>query len=495
MLPTHFGDELIGFCFRALYRANRLGGVCGQISGTRFLTQTATKPQTNPTPQQVQGDIFSIDPKGTERKDALLVQLNFLWDRRRVIRRAALIGLLFGIALAYVIPARYESTTQLMPPDNQSSSGMAMLAALSAKTTSGLAPLAGDLLGMKSSGALFVGILRSSTVEDRLIDRFKLQHVYRARYEEDARKKLAENTGIVEDRKSGIISITVTDHDPKRATAIANAYDQELNQLVAELSTSSAHRERVFLQERLLGVKRDLDQASEDFSQFASKNKTIDIKEEARAMLQGAATIEGQLIAAESQLKGLQAIYTDNNVRVRAVQGRITELRHQMDKLGGSAQDQNKVGASANSGDSTHPSLQSLPLLGVTYADLYRRMQIQEAVYESLTQQFELAKVQEAKETPSVKVLDPATVPQRRSFPPRLLIMFLCAFVALMATASFLIGRQRWMAINPDDSTKLLAQQVFQTMNATMPWAPPNGSRLQAWTNRAWVRLVSRKAP
>ena len=133
-------------------------------------------------------------------------------------------------------------------------------------------------------------------------------------------------------------------------------------------------------------------------------------------MLQGAATIEGQLIAAESQLKGLQAIYTDNNVRVRAVQGRITELRHQMDKLGGSAQDQNKVGASANSGDSTHPSLQSLPLLGVTYADLYRHMQIQEAVYESLTRQFELAKVQEPKKLQRQGARS-RHGPQRRSFP------------------------------------------------------------------------------
>jgi capsule polysaccharide export protein KpsE/RkpR len=237
-------------------------------------------------------------------------------------------------------------------------------------------------------------------------------------------------------------------------------------------------------------VKRDLDQASQDFSQFASKNKTIDIKEEARAMLQGAATIEGELIAAESQLKELQAIYTDNNVRVRSVQARITELRHQMERLGGPASE--KAGSSADSADSTHPSLRNLPLLGVTYADLYRRMQIQEAVYESLTQQFELAKVQEAKETPSVKVLDPATVPEHKSFPPRLMIMFLCTFSAVLATAVFLMGKERWGEIDPDEPGKLFAQEVFQSLNAEMPWAPPNGSPVQAWTNRVWVRFVSK---
>jgi capsule polysaccharide export protein KpsE/RkpR len=434
------------------------------------------------------GDVLTLPPS---LKDSIFAHLNFLWARKRFIQRAALIGLVAGLLFAFAIPKRYESTTQLMPPDTQSGSGLAMLAALSSKSSAGgLAPLAGDLLGMKSSGALFVGILRSATVEDRLVDRFNLREVYGARYQQDARNALADKTSINEDRKSGIISITVTDHDPKRAAALANGYVEVLNRLVSELSTSSAHRERVFLEERLTGVKHDLDQASQDFSQFASKNKTIDLKEEGRAMLQGAATIEGQLIASESELKGLQAIYTDNNVRVRAVQARIAELRQQMEKLGGSSSE--KVGPAP--ADSTHPSLSTLPLLGVTYADLYRRVQIQEAVYEALTQQYELAKVQEAKETPSVKPLDPANFPEHKSYPPRLLIALSCMLVAILATSFYLIGQERWRAIDPDDSGKLFAQQVFQSVNATMPWSPPNGSPVQAWTHRVWIKLVSKKS-
>lgn len=454
------------------------------------MTQTAAKPQPDPAPQQVQVEVFSDEFAETGVQHAAFFRLDSLWKQRRLVQRATLAGLLVGTLLAFTLPRRYESTTQLMPPDNQSNSGMAMLAALSAKTGGGLAPLAGDLLGIKSSGALFIGILRSRTVLDRLIDKFDLRHVYGTRYEHEARTKLSENTAISEDRKSGIISISVTDHDPKRAAAIAHAYVKELNQLVAELSTSSAHRERVFLEERLTGVKRDLDQASQDFSQFASKNKTMDLKEEARAMLQGAATIEGELIAAETELKGLQATYTDNNVRVRSVQARIAELRRQMEKLGGPAPE--KAGLSPESSESTHPSLRNLPLLGVTYADLYRRMQIQEAVYESLTQQYEFAKVQEAKETPSVKVLDPAAVPEHKSFPPRLLIMFLCTFFALVAASVFVVGRERWAEVDSQEPGKRLAQEVFQTLNAKMPWAPPNGSRIQSWTNRVWVRFVSR---
>jgi uncharacterized protein involved in exopolysaccharide biosynthesis len=447
------------------------------------LTQTATKTRPEIAPKQVQMDLLSDEPN---LKDSIFAHLNFLWGCRRLLQRVALFSLLAGLLIAFLIPKRYESTTQLMPPDTQSNSGLAMLATLSSKTSvGGLAPLAGDLLGMKSSGALFVGVLRSTTVEDRLVDRFNLRHVYGARYQQDARKTLAEKTNLNEDRKSGIISITVTDNDPNRAEAIANGYVEVLNQSIANLSTSSAHRERVFLEERLTAVKRDLDQASRDFSQFASKNKTLDLKEEGRAMLQGAATIEGQLIAAESELKGLQAIYTDNNVRVRAIQARIAELRQQMDKLGGSSATQTT--------DSTHPTLSTLPLLGVTYADLYRRVQIQEAVYEALTQQYELAKVQEAKETPSVKQLDPANFPEHKSYPPRLLIAISCMTVALFATSVYLLGLEHWRAIDSHDSGKLFAQQVFRSVNATMPWAPPNGSPVQAWTNRIWTRLFSSK--
>jgi uncharacterized protein involved in exopolysaccharide biosynthesis len=446
--------------------------------------QAATKQQSGPVPERVQRDGL------TDPRQVVFARLRSLWNRRRVLQKAAMVGLIVGGLLAFSIPKQYESTTQLMPPDNQSTSGAAMLAALSSKTGNAFGPLAGDLLGVKSSGALFVGILRSRTVQDRLIEQFNLRKVYGARYEQEARNRLSQNTGISEDRKSGIITITVTDEDPNRAAAIAHSYVDDLNVLSAELSTSAAHREKVFLEERLTSVKRDLDQASQDFSIFASKNKTVDLKEEARAMLQGAATIEGQLIAAESELKGLQAIYTDNNVRVRSVQARIGELHRQMEKFGGPAS--GKPGAQTDSAESTHPSMTNLPLLGVTYADLYRRMQIQETVYESLTQQFELAKVQEAKETPSVKVLDPAVVPELKSFPPRLRIMLLCTMLAVMAAILFLWGKERWKEIRPEEPGKLLAEEILQTVNAKMPWSPPNGSRFQAWTNRVWIRIVSR---
>lgn len=469
--------------------------------------QYATKTQkqlADPGPLEERSVEDFVSPNSVELEPGIdvVAKARTLWDERLLISRIVLACLLGATLVAFLLPKRYNATSKLMPPDNQSNSGLAMIAAMATKNTSapsGLGSVAGDLLGMKSSGALFLGILGSETVQDRITDRFDLRKVYGFKYREDVRKKLNSRTAFEEDRKSGIISLTVADRDPQRAAAMAGAYVEELNKLVAQLSTSSAHKERVFLEERLVAVKRDLDQASQDFSQFSSKNKTLDIKEEARAMLQGAATLEGQLIALESQLRGLQAIYTDNNVRVRSVQARIAELHKQLDTIGGPSGPapgaptaSGKTDSSAQSqpaSQSQFPSIRNLPILGATYADLYRRMTIQEAVYEALTQQYELAKVQEAKEIPSVKVLDAPLIPERKSFPPRLLIIVAGGFLGFIAACVFVFGKEHWSEVDSAEPGKVLVTEVLQTVNAQMPWAPPSGPGFQENAHRVWTRL------
>jgi capsule polysaccharide export protein KpsE/RkpR len=436
------------------------------------------------TEESVDEELFSA-----EIRAKAVGYLRLLWGDRRFLGWVLAIGLAVGCLIAFAIPARYESTVQLMPPDSQSTTGAAMLAAVTAKAgATSLGSFAGDLLGVKSSGALFVGVLSSRTVQDRLIERFQLKRIYSVNLEEDARKKLAERTILSEDRKSGIIDISVTDRDPGRAAAIAQAYVEELNQLVTELSTSGAHRERVFLEERLRAVKKDLDDASVKFSQFASKNAAIDIKEQGRAMMDAASRLQGEKIAAESELKGLEQIYMPNNVRVRAVQAQISELQHQLEELGGKATEAGQTPALAP--NTLYPSIRELPVLGVTWADLYQRTKIEETVYEALTQQYELAKVQEAKETPSVKVLDPARLPERKSFPPRTLITGVVTLLFLGIAVIGLIVRTQWDETDANDPGKLFAQEVFQSVKQYMPWATPYGSRFQALAEKIRVRRV-----
>jgi capsule polysaccharide export protein KpsE/RkpR len=406
-------------------------------------------------------------PAATEQ--SILGYLEILWSQRRLLFTVGLYALLFSILVAFLIPKRYESTTRLMPPDSASSSGLAMAAAaMTGSAGAGLGGLANDVLGLKSTSDVFVGVLASRTVQDKLIQQFNLQKLYGDGRMEDTRKDLAAHTSVSVDRKSQIISIMVIDHSPERAAAIAQAYVVELNRLVAELSTSSARRERIFLEDRLRTADIDLKAAEKEFSEFASKNAAIDVKEQGKAMVEAAATLQGELIVAQSQYQALRQIYTDQNSRVRSVKARVDELQRQLEKLGGKGESDTSA-LTASGGDAAmYPSIRRLPLLGVTYADLYRRTKIQEAVLETLTREFEMAKVQEAKEIPVVKVLDPPYVPDKKSYPPRLLIIFVCTACILAVAVVFLILQNIWNLTDPRDERKVFAQEVFGTVFGTV---------------------------
>lgn len=458
------------------------------------MTRAATKSQPELLPDTVTAELPIPEVQVEDAQAWNVARLRLLWGRRRLLIRATLAGLVASSLGALLLPNQYTSTTRLMPPDTQGTSGMAMMMAAVATRGSGsnLGSMAGDLLGMKSNGALFVGVLKSQTAQDRVVQQFDLRKVYRMRLTTDARLRLDDNTSIVEDRKSGIITVNVTDHNPQRATAIAAAYVDQLNILVAQLSTSAAHRERVFLENRLKVVKQELDDASNQLAQFSSKNNTLDIKDEGKAMLDTAALLAGQLVAAQSQLEGLRQIYTDNNSRIQSLNARVVELRRELEKLSGfsekSGEGPSKIQGSL--GDIPYPTIRNLPLIGVQYADYYRHAKIQETVYELLTQQYELAKVQEAKETPSVKVLDPATVPEKKSSPHRLIIALIGTFLGFAGAALWVSGSKRWDDIDSRDPRKIFVLEVAGTVKAQAPWAAPNGNGTSTRAQKVWNRLA-----
>lgn len=398
--------------------------------------------------------------KELEREEArcrLARNVRTVWSQRTFLVRLSVLGLGLGLLAAFLIPARYTSTTRLMASDYQPGSSLAMAA-----TTIGAShanEIATSLLGLKSPSDAFVGILTTRKAQDQIIEQLDLRHVYRVSRMGEARIILANSTSISVDRKSQIITIAITDRDPKRAAAIGEAYIAELNRLVAELSTSSARRERIFLEERIKAVSQDLESAEKDLSQFSSKNTAIDIKEQGKVMVEAAATLQGQYIAAQTELEGLKQIYTDSNVRVRTANARIAELKRQLEKLGGKGEDASET--SGQPANYPYPSARKLPLIGVTYADLYRRTRVQEAVYEVLTQEYELAKVQEAKEIPIVKVVDPADIPESKSFPPRLLIGTSTMFLAFIGGIAFVVASKSWHEKDPDDPSKAIATEIW----------------------------------
>lgn len=396
-----------------------------------------------------------------------------LWKHRRMLAKVTTISLLISLCISFAIPKQYKSITSIMPPDQQSSSAM-ILAAMTAHAGSlgPLGSLASGLLGGHSSTALFINFLHSGTVSDHLIDRFNLQHVYHKRYRVDTAKHLARLTKITEDKKSGVITIEVEDTDRVRARNLAQAYLDELNKLVNRTNTSTAHRERVFIEQRLHAVQLNLETAELDLSQFSSKSNAIDIKEQTRAMVDAGARVQAELLVEQSGLQSLRQIYGDGNVRVRETQARIASLQEQLVKMTGSSaplsqEEVRNIGlgtkGEGNDGE-LYPPLRQLPRLAVPYADLYRRVKVQEAVFELLTQQYEMARIDEAKDVPVVSVIDPPGIPEKKSFPHRLWLTLLLTFLSFATASALILVRNYWSTVAQTDPRKELAAEVLPVL-------------------------------
>jgi uncharacterized protein involved in exopolysaccharide biosynthesis len=411
-----------------------------------------------------------------------VTRATLLWEHRRLLGRVTAIALVISLGIAFAIPKSYKATASIMPPDQQGS-GTMLLAALAGRSggLGGLGSLAGGLLGGHPTTALYVSLLESGTVSGHLIDKFHLQAVYHKRYRFTTAKRLAHLTSITDDKKSGVITISVEDTDRVRARDMAQAYLDELNKLLTQTSTSSAHQERVFIENRLHSVGADLEQAQLALSEFSSKNSTIDIKEQTRGLVDAGARIQGELLVEQSGLQSLRQIYGDGNVRVRETEARIASLQRDLKEMTGSSAplpsgngDADSATTDAQDKGELSPPLRQLPRLAVPYADLYRRVKVQETVYELLTQQYEMSRIEEAKDIPVVAVIDAPGVPERKSFPPRLLLTLLLTFLAFAATAAAILVRDRWSRVDPDDPRKKLAIEVFSVLGKRIrPVAEP----------------------
>jgi capsule polysaccharide export protein KpsE/RkpR len=387
---------------------------------------------------------------------------SLFWDCRRIFARVAGIVFVLSLVIALLLPKEYVSGARIMPPE-QGGNTAAMLAALVGKgPAGGLAGLAGSLLGAKNNGALFVALLHSGTVSGHLIDRFDLQRVYHKRYREDAAKRLAHLTKIIEDPKSGVITILVTDETRERARDLAQGYLDELNNLVAKVNTSSAHRERVFIEQRLNTVQAELQRAQLELSDFSSKNSTIDVKEQTRATVDAGARLEGQLIAGETELDSLRQIYGDQNVRVRAAEARNATLQRELQRANG----QSSAESTGEAIDSRHPypPLRQLPQLGVRWANLYRSVRIHETVFDLLSEEYETARIEEVKSIPTVSVIDVPGLPERKAGPHRTLIVLISTVLSAVLTAAFLLARRSWLAMDDGDARRVLATRIRSTI-------------------------------
>jgi capsule polysaccharide export protein KpsE/RkpR len=251
----------------------------------------------------------------------------------------------------------------------------------------------------------------------------------------------------------------VRDKNRDEARQMCEEYIGVLNRLIEQDGNSTARKEREFLERRLVLANADLTQSERDFSQFGSKNKAISIPDQTKATIEAAANLQGQLVAAEADLNGLRQIYSPENPRIRTAEGRVALVRSKLQEMDGTG----SKSASVDSGELIGPSLQQLPSLGVTYADLYRKLKLQEAVLGTLSTEYELARVQEARDIPTVRVLDSPNAPERKIAPSRTLIFLGLTFFSTSAGCLWVFLSSRWQALAPLDGKKLLLRTILST--------------------------------
>lgn len=385
------------------------------------------------------------------RQPTYLHVLRLLWKRRRFVTVATLTGIGVSLGVAFVLPREYKSSAEVMPPDPAATPGASLS---QSEGTGAAAAIAASRL--RSPNAMFIGILNSRTIQDDLISQFHLRGVYGVRDDASARAKLASRTTINDDRETGILSISVVDRDPVRARDLDAAYLAGLDQLIVRMSTSAARRERIFLEGRLKAVKQDLDATEHALSLYSSRSATVSPEAQERAALQSISSVQEQLIAAQAELHSLEAIYDENNVRVRAAQARIEELRSQLNDM--SAPESGRANLAADA--QLLPSMRKLPLLGETYSDLYLNASLEESLYEMLSKQYEAAKVEEAREIPAVRVLDPPNLPERKSSPRRMVIVICGALLSVVFAALWIVGKAIWDVMDGSDPRKLLVREI-----------------------------------
>lgn len=333
-----------------------------------------------------------------------------LAGRRKLIAGVTVIGALLGLVVSLLVPKWYTSKTVFLPPQQQQSSAAAAISQLGA-----LAGLAGGLVNVKSPADQYVALMESTTISDRLIDRFELLKVYEAEYRQDARKKLKSNVRIAVGKKDGLIAVEVDDREPARAAAIANAYIEELREMTNGLAVSEAQQRRMFFEQQLNDTKKRLAAAQSALEESGISQGAL--KVEPKTAAESYARLRAQVTAAEVKLQTLRRMLADNTPEVAQQQAALAALREQLAR----AERQDNRGSDSD------------------YVNKYREFKYQEALFDIFVKQYELAKVDESREGALIQVVDPALPAELKAGPKRALITVAAGLLALLGACLFAV--------------------------------------------------------
>lgn len=328
-----------------------------------------------------------------------------------------LAGIIAG-GLSLLMPNIYTGTASVLPPQQSQSGSSAILGQLGA-----LGGMSGSALGLKNPSDLYIGMLNSRTVADSIIERFKLQSVYGTKTLTDTRLTLSSSSTIGSG-KEGIIVIDVKDKDPKRAAALANGYVEELQRLTQTLAITEASRRRLFFEKQLLQSKQLLADAEVSLKVMQEKSGLIQLNGQAEALIKSSADLRAQIASKEVALSAMQTFATGSNPEYMRARQELVGLREQLKKM--------ESGLNQGSGDLLVGSGR-IPEAGLEYVRRVRDVKYAETIFELMSKQFEIAKLDEAKDSSIIQALDVAIVPDKKSKPNRgVIVVSTILFVGIL---------------------------------------------------------------
>jgi tyrosine-protein kinase Etk/Wzc len=333
---------------------------------------------------------------------------------KKIVISLVLFSAVGSIIVSLLLPNIYVGTAKVLPPQQNQSSAAMVLGQLG-----GLAGLAGGSIGLKNPNDLYVGMLKSRTIADGIIERFSLQNLYRKDTLVETRDRLADKSSITAG-KDGLITIEYEDEDAERAAAVANAYVEGLESLTRALALTEAAQRRLFFEQQLKTAKEDLTEAEVALKLTQEKTGLIKLDDQGRAIIEAVASLRGHIAAKEVELRAMRAFATEQNSDYVRVQQQLLALRGELLKL--------EKARISGDGDILLPT-GKVPEAGLEYLRKFRDVKYNETIFELLAKQFEMAKIDEAKDAGVVQVVDKAIAPDRKSKPKRAIIVVISTLV------------------------------------------------------------------
>ncbi|MES2392712.1 MAG: GNVR domain-containing protein [Acidobacteriota bacterium] len=362
---------------------------------------------------------------------SLLTVLLWLLRAKRTIFLTGLVFALCGLGFSFTLPVQYTAQTEILPPQapqGASSSAMSQMGAASAAagSLSGFA----STMQAKSIADMYSLMIVARPIQDALIQRFDLRTVYHDRMMLQARGDLAGSTEVAALRE-GFVTLAVTDTDPVRARDMANGYVEQLRVLLKGLASGGASQRRAFYEQQMAAAKFDLSQAEMAFEKMQKTSHMISVDAQSKTLIEGAANLRAQMAAKEVELRGLRTYSTEANPEVEIAEQQLAALHAQQGQLNAESK-----------GSYSDVGLSSVPAAELDYVRASRELRYHEELYEMLSKQYEVAKVDEAQDAPVVEVIEPAILPEKKSSPRRGLIMLGAMVVGFLAGVVRVLYRQ-----------------------------------------------------